>query len=139
MSCEDHRWRDSHCLGRDIALALMPQWAIQALGTVVPMIREINEVPLPVGRAIRDRRPAFSRDFQHGAYRTRCGRYVACAKSHYPSRALELAQHHKMLQSLRTAAAEAPTKRTGGPSVGGHTVIYFMKGICLLICLQWQS
>ena len=36
--------RFSHYLGRDIGLTMMPRWAMKALGLVVPMIREINEM-----------------------------------------------------------------------------------------------
>ncbi len=36
--------RFSHYLGRDIELTVMPRWAMRALGLVVPMIREINEM-----------------------------------------------------------------------------------------------
>jgi nucleoside-diphosphate-sugar epimerase len=36
--------RFSQCLGRDIGIATMPRWATKALGLVVPMIREINEM-----------------------------------------------------------------------------------------------
>jgi nucleoside-diphosphate-sugar epimerase len=36
--------RLSRCLGRDIRFAKLPRWAIQALGPVVPMLGEINEM-----------------------------------------------------------------------------------------------
>jgi hypothetical protein len=36
--------RFSRCLDRDIRLAVMPRWAMKALGLAVPMIREINEM-----------------------------------------------------------------------------------------------
>jgi hypothetical protein len=36
--------RFSHYLGRDIALTIMPRWAMRGLGILVPMIREINEM-----------------------------------------------------------------------------------------------
>ena len=36
--------RFSHYLGRDIELTVMPRWATKALGLVVPMIREIDEM-----------------------------------------------------------------------------------------------
>ena len=35
---------DQWDLGRDIGLTVMPRWARKALGLVVPMIREINEM-----------------------------------------------------------------------------------------------
>jgi len=36
--------RFSHYLGRNVGLTVMPRWAMRALGLVVPMIREINEM-----------------------------------------------------------------------------------------------
>jgi hypothetical protein len=36
--------RFSHSLGRNVELIVMPRWAMRALGLVVPMIREINEM-----------------------------------------------------------------------------------------------
>jgi hypothetical protein len=36
--------RFSQCLGRDIALTVLPRWAVKALGLAVPMMREVDEM-----------------------------------------------------------------------------------------------
>jgi hypothetical protein len=82
--------RISHSLGRNIGLAVMPRWALTALGLGVPMIREVNEMlyqwdePFVIDdqrfRAAFKTEPA---DRERAAADT-----VTWAKSHYgPSRA----------------------------------------------------
>lgn len=36
--------RLSLCLGREIGIRALPRWAMRALGSVVPMMRELNEM-----------------------------------------------------------------------------------------------
>jgi len=77
--------RFSPFLGRDIALAAMPRWARQALGLVVPMIREINEMAYQWDEpfVIDDQR--FRAAFNTGPIEPEraAADTVAWAKSHY--------------------------------------------------------
>jgi nucleoside-diphosphate-sugar epimerase len=79
--------RFSRYWGQDIGLAVMPRWVMKALGKVVPIIREVNEMMYQWDEAflIDDRRfrAAFNMEFtepQRAAADT-----VAWAKSHYPT------------------------------------------------------
>jgi nucleoside-diphosphate-sugar epimerase len=79
--------RFSRYLGRDIELTVTPRWAMRALGLVVPMIREINEMmyqwdePFVIDdRRFRKAFAAEPTEVERAAADT-----VTWAKGHYPS------------------------------------------------------
>lgn len=80
--------RFSRCLGRDIGLTVMPQWATKALGLVVPTLREIDEMMYQWDQpfVIDDRR--FRAAFNKGATEPEraAADTVTWARSHYGSR-----------------------------------------------------
>jgi nucleoside-diphosphate-sugar epimerase len=88
--------RFSRYLGRDIGLTVMPRWAMRALGIVVPMMREINEMlyqwdePFVIDdRRFRDAFKTEPTDVERAAADT-----VAWAKGHYAPRTAEQTAGH---------------------------------------------
>jgi hypothetical protein len=77
--------RFSRYLGRDIGLRAMPRWAVKALGLVIPMIREIDEMLYQWDEpfVIDDRRFRAAFHVEPVERERAAADTVAWAKSHY--------------------------------------------------------
>lgn len=81
--------RFSRCFGRDIKLTVMPRWPMKALGLVVPMVREIEEMMYQWAEpfVIDDRRFRAAFNKQPTEAERAAADTVTWAKSHYGTRA----------------------------------------------------
>jgi nucleoside-diphosphate-sugar epimerase len=80
--------RFARYLGRDIGLTVMPRWAMKALGIVMPMIQEINEMMYQWDETfvIDDRRFRAAFNTEPTEPERAAADTVTWAKSHYGSR-----------------------------------------------------